>query len=221
MKLLVLSGGRHPYHETTPILDDFLKDAGHEVHVTEDAGVLTSDSVDEYDVLVFNTRREEEMTLAENEQVAMTRFIGSGKGFVCIHISNCGPKSWPEYHDVCGGGWISGSSAHPPYGQFTVNVKNASHPCAEGITDFITNDELYAKLALKSGNDVFLTGEIKGGEYPMGHIDPGTYPLGWTRRYGNGKVFNTALGHNGLSVQTPQFQRLILNGVKWVTSKEV
>ena len=24
MKLLVLSGGRHPYHESTPILGDFL-----------------------------------------------------------------------------------------------------------------------------------------------------------------------------------------------------
>ena len=41
MKLLVMSGGRHPYHESTPVLEEFLKANGHEVSVTEDASVLT------------------------------------------------------------------------------------------------------------------------------------------------------------------------------------
>ena len=33
MNLLVISGGRHPYEESTPILESFLKGAGHEVTV--------------------------------------------------------------------------------------------------------------------------------------------------------------------------------------------
>jgi hypothetical protein len=37
MKLLALSGGRHPYHESTPILGDFLQATGHEMTITEDA----------------------------------------------------------------------------------------------------------------------------------------------------------------------------------------
>ncbi|GIS82476.1 MAG: hypothetical protein CM1200mP15_11080 [Dehalococcoidia bacterium] len=40
MKLLVISGGRHPYEESTPILDKFLNDAGHQVTVTEHASIL-------------------------------------------------------------------------------------------------------------------------------------------------------------------------------------
>ena len=41
MKLLIISGGMyHPYVVTTPIIEDFLKAAGHEVRVTEDASVL-------------------------------------------------------------------------------------------------------------------------------------------------------------------------------------
>ena len=210
MKLLVVSGGRHPYHESTPILEDFLKAAGHEVTVTEDASILASDQMRGYDGLVFNTRREAELTLAANERVGMTRFIGGGKGFVCIHIAGCRPESWPEYHDVTGGGWVTGASTHPPYGQFAVNVTQSDHPCADGISDFVTNDELYTKLALKPGNDVFLTADLDGEARPMA----------WTRKYGNGRVFKTALGHNGLSFQTPQFQRLILNGVSWVTSRD-
>ena len=43
----------------------------------------------------------------------------------------------------------------------------------------------------------------------------GEYPLGWTRKYGNGKVMVTLLGHNGLSFKTEEFQKIILNGINW------
>ena len=210
MDLLVLSGGNHPYAESTPVLEDFLKAAGHKVQVTEDAGVLVADSTREHDALVFNTLRIEEMALSDDQQSALKRLVSGGQGFVCIHISACLPEGWPEYHDITGGGWISGTSTHPPYGQFTVNLKDAGHPCAEGISDFVTNDELYTKQAWKPGNDVFFTADHDGEAYPMA----------WTRSYGGGRVFNTALGHNGLSFQTPEFQRLVLNGVSWVTGKD-
>ncbi len=55
MKLLVVSGGRHPYEESTPVLEGFLKSAGHDVMVTDDASVLAnSSSMSAYDALVFN-----------------------------------------------------------------------------------------------------------------------------------------------------------------------
>ena len=223
MNLLVLSGGAHPYHESTPVLLDFLRDGGHEVQMTEDAGILLTDAMATFDAIVFNTRRERDMTLAEAERVALTRFVGGGRGFVCLHISSCRPESWPDYHDVTGGGWITGTSCHPPYGQFTVDVTNSGHPCAEGISDFVTNDEMYIRLESRPGNDVFLTAELEEGTHvfsgkPM-LMAGGTYPMAWTRAYGNGRVFYTALGHNGLSFQTPGFQRLVLNGVSWATDK--
>ena len=177
--------------------------------MTEDAGVLASDELSGYEVLVFNTLRREETTLTEAERTGMTRFIGRGKGFVCIHISGCAPAEWSEYHDVTGGGWIYGVSTHPPYGQFTVNVPRGEHPCAEGIADFVTNDELYTKLGWREGNEVFMTAELDGEAQPMA----------WTRKYGNGRVFATTLGHNGLSFQTPQLQRLVLNGVDWAAGQ--
>ncbi len=134
MNLLVISGGRHPYEESTPVLNDFLQAAGHEVTVTEDASVLAnSGQMGSYDALVFNTRRENvtgapDLRLSEGERDGMKGFISSGKGFVCLHISGCLPDHWAEYHDITGGGWISGTSFHPPYGQITVNVSNSGHP---------------------------------------------------------------------------------------------
>ena len=220
MNLLVLSGGNHPYHESTPVLLDFLHQDGHEVQVTEDSNILAKEAMADFDALVFNTRRELELTLTREEQVALTQYIGSGGGFVCIHISGCRPANWSEYHDVTGGGWMTGESYHPPYGQFTVNVSDSDHPCTEGITDFITNDELYMNIGWRPDNEVFLTADAEDGTFMWGgqptFMPGGTYPLAWTRSYGNGKVFKTTLGHNGLSFRTPQFQRLILNGVNWV-----
>ena len=230
MKLLVISGGRHPYEESTPVLERFLKGAGHDITLTEDPSVLANaPDLNSYDALVFNTRRENipdfgEWALSSSEQNGMKDFISSGKGFVCLHISTCLPGGWPEYHDITGGGWISGTSFHPPYGRFTVNISNSGHPGVNGVAEFDTDDELYMGLAITEGNDVFLTGHTENGTHPWGpdrapkDMPGGTFPLGWTRRYGQGKVFTLLLGHDGKSFESPEFQQIVLNGVNWSTA---
>ena len=231
MKLLVITGGRHPYEESTPVLEGFLKSAGHDVTVTDDASILGKPvEMNAFDALVFNTRRENvanfaDLALSENEQVGMKEYISSGKGFICIHIAGCLPEAWPGYHDITGGGWISGKSFHPPYGKFTVNVSDSKHAGVHGVADFGTNDELYTNLAFGDGNDVFLTGttqdwtRLVGPEQQPTPIPGGTFPLGWTRKYGDGKVFVLLLGHDGQSFQTPEFQKIVLNGVDWATAR--
>ena len=88
MKLLVITGGRHPYEESTPVLERFLKAAGHDVTATEDASVLAdSTAMAGYDALVFNTRRENaadfaEMKLSEAAQNGIIDYVKAGKGFV-------------------------------------------------------------------------------------------------------------------------------------------
>ena len=196
--------------------------------MTEDASVLADAArMIGYDVLVFNTLRAGDNGMTNAEQTGMTRFIKNGKGFVCLHISGCASGDWPQYYDITGGGWVMGKSFHPPYGQFTVEVGNPKHPGAKGISDFMTNDELYMNTEHKDGNDVFVTSDFEEGTYarnnPQGEpiqMPGGTFPLGWTRKFGNGRVFVTLLGHNGLSFETPEFQKIVLNGVEWVTSKD-
>ena len=230
MYLLVISGGRHPYEESTPVLERFLTAAGHHVTVTEDASVL-SDSQDMggYDALVFNTRRENvpdfgDWTLSRDQQDGLKEYIGSGKAFICLHISGVAPDTWPEYHEIIGGGWVSGTSYHPPYSEMKVNVSDYRHEAVAGVSDFLTEDELYMGLRIIDGNDVFLTGHAKDGTYPWGsnrtpkHMPGGTFPLGWTRTYGRGKVFVLLLGHDGRSFETLEFQKMVLNGVEWATS---
>ncbi len=223
MNLLVVSGGRHPYEESTPILQEFLTAAGLSVTVTEDASLLAdSDGMAAYDALVFNTLREGDSTLTDAEQNNMKEYVSGGKGFVCIHISGCVPETWPGYSNMTGGGWKMSKSFHPPYGRMTVNVTDPDNPGALGISDFETNDELYMGVDYEEGNDVYITGTSEDGWHTWRgeemFMPGGTFPLGWTRSHGEGKVFVTLLGHDGQSFQTPEFQRIVLNGVDWVTS---
>jgi type 1 glutamine amidotransferase len=90
----------------------------------------------------------------------------------------------------------------------------------KGISDFETNDELYMGIDYQEGNNVFMYGTSEEGTYAWGgqdavHMPAGTFPLGWTRGYGSGKVFVTLLGHNGLSFETSEFQQMVLNGISW------
>lgn len=208
MNLLVISGGKHPYHQSTPVLIDFLKSANHTVDLTENPAVLLADKMQRYDALIFNTRRVEELTLTLEQRAAMAKYIEGGKGFICIHCAGGLPEDWPEYHDITGGGWVySGMSTTPGYGQFQITVKDDGNPCASNISDFITNDELYMNLGWRQDNDVFLACQF-------GEI---SQPVAWTRKYGKGRVLKTTLGHDGLAFRTPEFQQLILNGVNWTT----
>jgi len=230
VNLLVITGGRHPYEESTPILESFLKSAGHDVTVTEDASALADEAgMSAYDALVFNTRRENaadfaEMKLPVAAQNGIINYVKSGKGFVCLHISGCGSDYWSEFAEISGGGWVTGTSFHPPYGTVSVKVTKSSHAGAAGVSDFNTEDELYMGISYKGGNDVFLEATSEEGTWPWGpdraptNMPAGTFPLGWTRTYGQGKVFTLLLGHDGKSFQSPEFQKMVLNGVQWATS---
>ena len=98
------------------------------------------------------------------------------------------------------------------------------HPGVEGVSDFVTNDELYMGLEYRDGNDFFMAADSEEGTYTWGgketFMPAGTFPLGWTRSYGDGRVFVTLLGHNGLSFDDAGVpEESVLNGVAWATGQ--
>ena len=78
MKLLLMTGGIiHPYDRSTPVLKEFLTDAGHEVIVREDSDALSDGTLSNMDALVFNTTRVETHSLEDAHQNSMADFIYS------------------------------------------------------------------------------------------------------------------------------------------------
>ena len=54
---------------------------------------------------------------------------------------------------------------------------------------------------------------------PNVHRHPYGWPLAWTRSYGIGRVFYTALGHEEGVWRNPRFQKLMRNAALWVLRK--
>lgn len=206
-KLLLLTGGRHPYEETTPVMTEFLSDAGHDVDVSESAEELEGD-LSGYDAIVLNTLRQEmtDNDLSDAQRSGFKDYVSGGGGLVAVHISAASAPDWPEMNKITGGGWVLGESWHPPFGWFQVYLNNPEHPLAAGVEPFWTYDECYCGLDIQPGIDVFMYGIVEDEEKP----------LGWSFQYGDGTVANIALGHAGSSQQHPHFQRLILNSVDYV-----
>lgn len=209
MNLLLITGGKHPYEETTPVMTAFLQQAGHGVTVSESAEELGG-KLDNFDAIVLNTRREpvSDNDLSDAQRNGLKSYVENGGGLVSVHISPSSCPDWPEMKKITGGGWITGTSWHPPFGWFQVFVHNTDHPLAKGIDEtFWTYDECYCGLDIQPGIDVFMHGVVEGEDKP----------LGWSHQYGKGKVANIALGHAGSSQLHPNFQKLILNSVEYVT----
>ncbi len=209
MKLLLLTGGKHPYEETTPVMTEFLQGAGHDVTVSESASELGSD-LSGFDAIVLNTLRQPatENELGDDQRGGLRSYVENGGGLVSVHISAASCPDWSEMKKITGGGWVLGESWHPPFGWFEVFVDNPDHPLAKGVSErFWTYDECYCGLDIQPGIDVFMHGVVEGEDKP----------LGWSHSYGEGRVANIALGHAGSSQLHPDFQKLILNSVEYVT----
>ncbi|MSQ08866.1 MAG: ThuA domain-containing protein [Dehalococcoidia bacterium] len=210
VNLLLITGGRHPYHETTPILQEFLQRAGHTVTLSESAEELAG-GLGAYNAIVLNTLRQamsgNELPTAKQE--GLRKYVHDGGGLLSVHISAASCPEWAESKKITGGGWVLGKSWHPPFGWFQVFMGNPSHSIAQGVSDFWTWDECYCGVDIQPGIDIFMHGIVENEKRP----------LGWSHKYGKGKVANIALGHAGASQQHPSFQRLILNSVDYVTAK--
>lgn len=207
MNLLLITGGKHPYEKSTPVLQGFLEDAGHSITLSKSAEELAGD-LSAFDAIVLNTLRQEstENDLNDAEREGFKGYIANGGSLLSIHISAASCPEWSETKKITGGGWILGESWHPPFGWFQVYIDQSDHPVTSGVSDFWTYDECYCGLDLQPGIDVFMHGVVEGDNKP----------LGWTHQYGLGKVVNIALGHADSSQQHPQFQRLILNALNYL-----
>jgi type 1 glutamine amidotransferase len=208
MKLLLLTGGKHPYEETTPVLQEFLEEAGHEVVVSEGADELAGD-LSGFGAIVLNTLRQDatDNELDDAQRSGFDNYVSNGGSLLSIHISAASCPEWSQMKKITGGGWVLGESWHPPFGWFQVFIDNPDHPIADGVSDFWTYDECYCGLNLQEGIDVFMHGVVDGEDKP----------LGWSYQYGSGKVANIALGHAGSSQQHPLFQKLILNALNYLS----
>jgi hypothetical protein len=190
--------------------------SGFEIIASEDVTVFTTDNLRRYDAIMFFTSGE--LPMSNAEQVAFTDFLRTGGGFLGVHSATDTFYQWPEYHRVIGGYF----DHHPWHQAVVVNV--ADDPLVAFLGESIAvTDEIYQIRDFDQGGSRVLLGLDPMSvdlTRPNVHRHSYGWPLAWTRSYGEGRVFYTALGHEDAVWRDPRFQQLLRNAASWVLRRQ-
>jgi uncharacterized protein len=205
-------------HEVIPlsktILTQLGKDSGaFEVAATEDTSEIATENLRRYAAVVFYTTGELPMSGAEKS--ALLEFVRSGRGFLGIHSAADTFYTWPDYLDLVGG-YFNG---HPWHQVVTIEVVDTGNPLVAFLGNSLQfEDEIYQISDFDyRGSRVLLRLDQSSVDLAKPGVQQRFYgwPLAWTRPFGQGRVFYTALGHEASVWQDARYQRLLANAVLW------
>jgi uncharacterized protein len=221
-RILLLTGGarnHHGYRDQAFYLASALEDTGrYEVTLAEDAAILETPALGKYDLVIVNAdRRDDEFKFTKSQQEALLGYVKAGHGYVSIHgADNAAPDWIPEWRDMLGAVFshIGLPDSKTKKSAFRIKIVKTDDPIVRGISDFDLKDELYYHLQVKDTIDPLATTDYDGG----------TWPVAWTRTYGQGRVFHTPLGHRDFGpdkddpVRNPSLLKMIVQGIDWVAA---
>ena len=209
-------------HDVIPLSKAILTQLGKssgvfEVTATEDTSEFSTENLTRYAAVMFYTTGELPMSNAEKS--ALLDFVRSGRGFVGVHSATDTFYTWPDYLDLVGG-YFNG---HPWHQAVTIEVIDHDDP----LVAFLGNslqfvDEIYQISDFDyRGSHVLLRLDQSSVDLGKAGVHQRFYgwPLAWTRSYGQGRVFYTALGHEASVWQDARYQRLLTNAILWSMRK--
>lgn len=230
--LIITGQNGHDWRGTTPLLRKILEDTGRfEVRVTEEFRGAGDETLAPYDLVVLNyfERRRPELWWGARAESALLSWLRRGKGLVMYHFSVAAFDGWEEYEKLSGGNWRPNQGHHSPPHDFTVEIKDPDHPITRGLKSSfpVTHDELYANLKWQPAGafQVLATAYDDHSLYKNPRQPtpgPGLHqPMLWTVRYGQGRVFATALGHAPENLNNRGFQVTFARGAEWAATGNV
>ena len=205
-------------HPVLPLSEQVLPAIGREhdafeVDVTRDASILTADVLARYDAVVFYTTGE--LPLDAGQKAAFLDFVRGGGGFAGIHSATDTFYEWPAYGALVGGYFDN----HPWRQEVEIRVEDQDHAATRHLgASFRISDEIYQfRDWERSRVDVLLSLDTASvdAQKPGVRRTDGDFALAWTRNYGDGRMFYTALGHEDAVWRDERFQRLVVNGIVW------
>jgi len=218
IRALLITGddaSAHPWREISETTREILAASGKfDVKVCEDPLILESQTaLKAYDVIVFTIYSQRVPVISEQAQENLLNFVKGGKGFFVQHLASASFPQWEEFGKLCGRRWIMRTSGHGPRSDIKAKVVAKAHPITAGMSDFTTNDELYAKLQGAGPINVLVQADSDWSK--------ATEPLIFTLDYGKGRTVHNAFGHDRKALMNPSVQKIITRGVEWAATGKV
>lgn len=205
-------------HQVIPLSQQIMQQLGKnsgafDLTQTEDVSVFTTENLGHYAAVIFYTSGELPMSRAE--KAALLDFVRSGGGFLGVHSASDTFYSWPDYLELVGGYFNN----HPWHQAVTIEVVDPRNPLVAFLgNSFQIEDEIYQISDFDYRRSQVL---LRLDQSSVDLSKPGVHqrfygwPLAWTRRYGQGRVFYTALGHEEAVWRDFRYQRMLSNAVLW------
>jgi uncharacterized protein len=223
IRILLLSGANnHDWKTTTPALKKLYEDSGYfTVTTTDDVAALRPADFAKYDCIVSNyttyPNTKGHRWPAETEK-AFLEYVAAGHGFVTFHAGSTTWSDWPAFGDLVGLTWQTDISLHGAYHSFAVTVTDNKHPITQGMKSFQhVKDELYHRQLKHATGKVLATAYSAKNTGGTGEYEP----MIVVTKYGKGRVFYNAMGHDVPAMSGIAWQTLMLRGTQWAATGKV
>ena len=207
MKALIVKGGweGHDPDAVAEVFHDQLRGAGFDVEVAEQVEVFDEKAkLSEQDLIVPVWT----MGKLTKEQFANLReAVKGGVGLGGVHGGMC-----DAFKNSFGYMWLAGGQflAHPHVGEYTVRLTAEPSPITDGMASHFTYNSEQYYLMVDPGNVILADTlyEHDGRRVIM--------PVVWTKTWGAGRVFYSALGHCAQEFSDyPDVLAMTLRGFQW------
>lgn len=151
-------------------------------------------------------------TITGEQEKGLLDTISSGVGFAGWH-GGMGDafRNNTTYQFMVGGQWV----AHPGgIVEYEVNIINHNDPITAGLKDFKMRSEQYY-LHVDPFNEVLATTTFSGEHVPW--IEGTVMPVVWKRKWGEGRVFYSSLGHVAKDFEVPEAKEIVRRGMLWAS----
>ena len=146
---------------------------------------------------------------------AVCNAVSQGVGLAGCHGGMCDAfRDSPDWQFMTGGQWV----AHPGNDtvRYPVHITDPSHPIAQGIADFNVRTEQYY-MHVDPAVKVLATTRFPIADGPHATNGPVDMPVLWTKLYGKGRIFYSALGHAAATVEEEPHLTLLRRGCNWAS----
>ncbi|HEY3380657.1 MAG TPA: ThuA domain-containing protein [Vicinamibacterales bacterium] len=151
--------------------------------------------------------------LAAEQQKGLLDAVRGGVGIAGWHGGLADSfRANPDYQFMIGGAW----AAHPGgIVDFAVNVTKRQDPIVKGLADFRMHSEQYYMLVDPNVEVVATTTFGGKAAEAAPWITGAVMPVVWKKLYGQGRVFNTTLGHSAADFNVPEAREIVKRGLLW------
>jgi uncharacterized protein len=208
-KALMVYGGwdGHEPKKCTELFASLLKERGFDVQISDTLNSYLDSKLKDLNLIVQCWTMGE---ITKEQRLALAEAVKTGVGFSGWH-GGLGDsfRNDPNYQWIVGGQFI----CHPDnIKSYKVRITKKDDPIVKGLSDFEMRSEQYY-MHVDPSNEVLAETTFDTQSAPW--VNGTVMPVMWKRKWGEGRVFYSALGHVVKDFDVPEAREIQLRGMVW------